>query len=122
MAYSIETLASTRRKRKETSRVESLIPSSLREKSTALIELLKSYYEYMNLPGNPSYEINSINNSRDIDLVDERYLTLLQKEIAAAIPKNVQIDKVKLYKSLLQYYSVRGSVDSIRLFFKILCD
>ena len=120
MAYSIETLASTRRKRKETSRVESLIPSSLREKSTALIELLKSYYEYMNLPGNPSYEINSINNSRDIDLVDERYLTLLQKEIAAAIPKNVQIDKVKLYKSLLQYYSVRGSVDSIRLFFKIL--
>lgn len=120
MAYSIETLASTRRKRKETSSVESLIPSSLREKSTALIELLKSYYEYMNLPGNPSYEINSINNSRDIDLVDERYLTLLQKEIAAAIPKNVQIDKVKLYKSLLQYYSVRGSVDSIRLFFKIL--
>jgi hypothetical protein len=120
MAYSIETLASTRRKRKETSRVESLIPSSLREKSAALIELLKSYYEYMNLPGNPSYEINSINSSRDIDLVDERYLTLLQKEIAAAIPKNVQIDKVKLYKSLLQYYSVRGSVDSIRLFFKIL--
>ena len=120
MAYSIETLASTRRKRKETSRVESLIPSGLRDKSAALIELLKSYYEYMNLPGNPSYEINSINNSRDIDLVDEKYLTLLQKEIAAAIPKNVQIDKVKLYKSLLQYYSVRGSVDSIRLFFKIL--
>ena len=120
MAYSIETLASTRRKRKETSRVESLIPSGLRDKSAALIELLKSYYEYMNLPGNPSYEINSINNARDIDLVDEKYLTLLQKEIAAAIPKNVQIDKVKLYKSLLQYYSVRGSVDSIRLFFKIL--
>ena len=120
MAYSIETLASTRRKRKETSRVESLIPSGLRDKSAALIELLKSYYEYMNLSGNPSYEINSINNSRDIDLVDEKYLTLLQKEIAAAIPKNVQIDKVKLYKSLLQYYSVRGSVDSIRLFFKIL--
>ena len=120
MAYSIETLASTRRKRKETSRVESLIPSGLRDKSAALIELLKSYYEYMNLSGNPSYEINSINNARDIDLVDEKYLTLLQKEIAAAIPKNVQIDKVKLYKSLLQYYSVRGSVDSIRLFFKIL--
>ena len=120
MAYSIETLASTRRKRKENSRVESLIPSGLRDKSVALIELLKSYYDYMNLSGNPSYEINSINNARDIDLVDEKYLTLLQKEIAAAIPKNVQIDKVKLYKSLLQYYSVRGSVDSIRLFFKIL--
>jgi hypothetical protein len=120
MAYSIETLASTRRKRKETSRVESLIPSGLRDKSATLIDLLKSYYNYMNFSGNPSYEINSINNARDIDLVDDKYLTLLQKEIAAAIPKNVQIDKVKLYKSLLQYYSVRGSVDSIRLFFKIL--
>ena len=120
MAYSIETLASTRRKTKENVRVEALIPADLRVKASRLIELLKDYYTQLNATGEASYEINSINNARDIDTADSKYLDLIQKEIAASVPKNIQVDKVKLYKSLIRYYSVRGSTDSIQLFFKIL--
>jgi hypothetical protein len=125
MPHSIETLASTRRKTKETIRVESLVPSQLRSSSTALIGLLKDYYSHLNEIGQTSYELNSINNSRDIDLAENKYIDLIQKEIAASIPKTLQnqiLDKVKLYKNLMQYYSVRGSSDSIVLFFKILFD
>jgi hypothetical protein len=123
MPHSIETLASTRRKTKETVRVESLIPSQLRSSSTALIGLLKDYYSHLNEIGQTSYELNSINNSRDIDIAESKYIDLIQKEIAASIPKTLQnqiLDKVKLYKNLMHYYSVRGSSDSIVLFFKIL--
>lgn len=123
MPHSIETLASTRRKTKENIRVESLIPSELRTSSTRLIELLKDYYTHLNEVGQTSYELNAINNARDLDIADSKYVDLIQKEIAASIPKTLQnqiLDKVKLYKNLIHYYSVRGSSDSIVLFFKIL--
>jgi hypothetical protein len=123
MPHSIETLASTRRKTKENIRVESLVPSQLRASSTRLIELLKDYYSHLNEIGQTSYEINSINNARDLDVAESKYIDLIQKEIAASIPKTLQnqiLDKVKLYKNLMHYYSVRGSSDSIVLFFKIL--
>lgn len=123
MPHSIETLASTRRKTKETVRVESLVPSQLRTSSARLIELLKDYYTHLNEVGQTSYELNSINNARDLDIAESKYVDLIQKEIAASIPKTLQnqiLDKVKLYKNLMHYYSVRGSSDSIVLFFKIL--
>lgn len=123
MSHSIEILASTRRKTKETTRVESLIPSHLHSSSTALIGLLKDYYTHLNKVDQPSYELNSINNTRDIDIANSKYIDLIQKEIAGAIPKTLQnqiLDKVKLYKNLIHYYSVRGSSESIALFFKIL--
>ena len=123
MPHSIETLASTRRKTKENIRVESLVPSQLRTSSARLIELLKDYYTHINEVGQTSYELNSINNARDLDIAESKYVDLIQKEIAASIPKTLQnqiLDKVKLYKNLMHYYSVRGSSDSIVLFFKIL--
>lgn len=199
MPHSIETIASTRKKTKETIRVESLIPMELREKSAALIELLRDYYTHLNEKDQSSYVLNSINNQRDIDLAESRigkidrigiinggsgysnnpvvtiqgdgtgaaatatvrngvitaliltsaglgytyatvtitdstgtdavaqavvsslsYLDLIQKEIAISVPKNLTLDRVTLYKNLIRYYSLRGSQESIELFFKIL--
>lgn len=117
---SIVSISGSRKRTKENVRVESLIPSQLRESSAVLIELLRDYYDYMNKHDNPSYEIDSINNVRDIDTPYHDYLDQIQKEIAAALPGIIVADKVKLYKNLVQYYKVRGSSDSIELFFKII--
>lgn len=120
MPHSIELIASTRKKTKETVRVQDLLPEDLREKSANLIQLLKDYYTHVNESGQASYEINSINSSRDIDTADTLFLDKIQKEIAAAIPKSIVANRVSLYKNLIQYYSVRGSQDSIELFFRII--
>lgn len=117
---SIVSISGSRKRTKENVRVESLIPSQLRESSAVLIELLRDYYDYMNKHDNPSYEIDSINNVRDIDTPYHDYLDQIQKEIAAALPGIIVADKVKLYKNLVQYYRLRGSSDSIELFFKII--
>lgn len=118
--YSVESVASIRNKTKETIRVDQLLPEALREKSATLIGLLKDYYQYSNQVDNPSYEINSINNARDIDTADEVFLNKLQKEIAHAFPRTISADRLRLYKNLVQYYSLRGSAESIQLFFKII--
>ena len=116
---SIESTASTKRKTKESIRVESLLPQDLRENSERLTQLLEDYYRFMNDGFQPSYELNSVSEERDIDTA-EHFLDQIQKEIAVTIPRAIQTDRVKLYKNLVKYYNVRGSTESIETFFRIL--
>lgn len=120
MPHLIEAIASTRRKTKESIRVESLFPSELRVPGAKLIELLQDYYTHINEFGQASYEINEQSEARDIDITKSAYLDLIQKEIAVAIPKTTVTNRVNLYKNLAKYYNVRGSQESIELFFKII--
>ena len=116
---SIEATASSKRKTKESIRAESLIPQGLRENSSKLTSLLEDYYRFMNDGFQPSFEINNILEERDID-TSEHYLYQIQKEIASNIPRDVQTDRTKLYKNLVEFYNIRGSTESIETFFKIL--
>ena len=70
-------------------------------------------------PG-PSYVMNTIEQAMDIDTNDEGYLELMQKEIAATIPRGVTVNKRTLYKQIIDFYRLRGTTDSIEIFFKIL--
>ena len=116
---SIEATASSKRKTKESIRAESLIPQGLRENSSKLTSLLEDYYKFMNDGFQPSFEINNILEERDID-TSEHYLYQIQKEIASNIPRDIQTDRTKLYKNLVEFYNIRGSTESIETFFKIL--
>lgn len=70
-------------------------------------------------PG-PSYILNSIEDSMNIDHAGDDYLAMIQREIAAAIPKNLTVNKRTLYKRIVDYYKIRGSADSIETFFRLL--
>lgn len=72
-------------------------------------------------PG-PSYVLNAIEEAMDIDQNSTNYLDLMQKEIAQAIPRSLTTDKRKLYKRIIDFYKVRGSQDSIEIFFRLLFD
>lgn len=70
-------------------------------------------------PG-PSNVMNTIEEAMDIDGNSANYLEFMQKEIAAAIPRNVTVNKRNLYKNIIDFYKVRGSSDSIEIFFRLL--
>ena len=70
-------------------------------------------------PG-PSNVMSSIEGALDIDQNSLNYLELMQKEIAAAIPRNVTVNKRNLYKQILDFYKLRGNSDSIEIFFRLL--
>ena len=69
-----------------------------------------------------SYALNTIEESLDIDKTASQYLELIQKEIAAVIPRSIQVNKRNLYKAITDYYKIRGSSDSIEVFFRLLFD
>jgi len=80
---------------------------------------LTTIIKYWVGPG-PSYVMNTIEEAMDIDRNDTNYLELMQKEIAATIPRGVTVDKRNLYKQIIDFYKLRGSADSIEIFFRIL--
>ena len=69
-----------------------------------------------------SYTLNTIEESLDIDSTAASYLELIQKEIAAVVPRSIQVNKRNLYKAITDYYKIRGSSDSIEVFFRLLFD
>lgn len=70
-------------------------------------------------PG-PSYVMNTIEQAMDIDNNGLNYLELMQKEIAATVPRSVTVNKRNLYKQIIDFYKLRGSRDSIEIFFRLL--
>ena len=70
-------------------------------------------------PG-PSHVLNNIERAMDIDNNSTQFLELMQKEIASVIPRNITVNKRNLYKNIVDYYKVRGSADSIEIFFRLL--
>ena len=70
-------------------------------------------------PG-PSNVMNTIEEAMDIDGNASNYLEFMQKEIASAIPRDVTVNKRNLYKNIIDFYKVRGSGDSIEIFFRLL--
>ena len=70
-------------------------------------------------PG-PSNVMSSIEGALDIDQNSLNYLELMQKEIAASVPRNITVNKRNLYKQILDFYKVRGNSDSIEIFFRLL--
>jgi len=72
-------------------------------------------------PG-PSYVINAIEEAMNIDENTDDYLELMQKEIAQAIPRTLTVNKRNLYKNIVDFYKLKGSSDSIEIFFRLLFD
>lgn len=80
---------------------------------------LNTIVKYWAGPG-PSYALNTIEEAMDIDSNSSNYLELMQKEIAAVIPRSLTVNKRNLYKNIIDFYKVRGSTDSIEIFFRLL--
>lgn len=106
----------------ESLRVEELIPGQLRQSSETFINLIKEYYDYLNTEGLPTYETNRIIDEHDIDKVSIKYLDGIQGEIAKNIPDSSVMDRISLYKKIIQYYALKGSEESITTFFRLFFD
>lgn len=106
----------------EKPKVEELIPQHIRENAQGLIEFLQDYYDYINQEGLPSKQIQNIVSEHDIDAVSAKFLDGIQGEIAKNIPNSTVMNRVELYKKIVKYYGIKGSEESVTVFFRIFYD
>ena len=106
----------------ESPKVRELYPQYLREAAANVVSFLEEYYDYMNREGFPSYELRHVIVENDIDETSTKYLDAIQGEIAKIIPNSAVIDRNTLYKRIVHYYKIKGTPESVDIFFKIFFD
>jgi hypothetical protein len=105
----------------------SSLPYHFQNEAEELVKLLEAYYRFLNKKyidpqniGGPSFEINNILRNHDIDMTtDDRYLDAIENIIGSQIPESRAVDRVRLYKIIANYYTNRGSEESIYSFFRL---
>ena len=96
-----------------------VLPDFFESQAKNLIVLIKEYYKHLNSELNPSFEIQNLISAHDIDLASERYLDAIERVIAPNIPQSETLDRQRLFKIIANYYTNRGSEESVYTFFKI---
>ena len=115
-------IASYRSQNHERDKVRELIPQYLRDGATNLISFMEEYYDYLNRDGFASYELAHIIDENDIDVTSEKYLDAIQGEIAKIVPNSSVLDRNTLYKRIVHYYRIKGTPESVNVFFQMMFD
>ena len=119
-----ESVAQVRPRNLEKARVNEIVPDyvinqSIRRQATGFIAFLEEYYDYLNREGYPSYELDHFTIENDIDETSSTYLDAIQGEIAKVVPNSDYMDRVTLYKRIVNYYRSKGTKEAVNTFFRI---
>ena len=104
----------------EKSKVRELIPQYIRDGASNLISFMEEYYDYLNREGFASYELAHAIGENDIDFTSGKYLDAIQGEIAKVVPNSNVIDRNTLYKRIVHYYRLKGTPESVEVFFQLM--
>ena len=100
--------------------IPDLVPEHINQTYPDFIEFLELFNDYLVSENRASHYVNRIADQRDIDLVEEQFLTNLQQEIGISIPRSFAADPRLFYTKLVDFYQSRGTPDSIVSFFNLL--
>jgi len=109
--------------------IESQLPDFINADHPKFKKFLEYYYEWLennsttgisNTAGNTLYHAMQIDNYRDIDQTPEEFIKYLKDELAPYFAENSSLDMRKIIKSAREFYSKKGSDESVRWLFKVL--
>tara|TARA_B110000908_G_scaffold152007_1_gene187258 strand:- start:7313 stop:8485 length:1173 start_codon:yes stop_codon:yes gene_type:complete len=100
--------------------VSTIIPDHIAADNPDLVDFMKAYVDFLETENKAGYYQNNIAMQRDIDHVDDVFLSNIQSEIGAAIPGKFAATPSILYKDLANQYRSSGTPQSIDSFFNTL--
>ena len=104
----------------EQNRIPSVVPEQLAAVSESFVEFIKAYYVFMNTEDMPSYMLNNAVATRDVHAAVDTYLDVLYKEYGSGWVENKNGNRATIISNLNSIYKSRGSIDSIKILFRIL--
>ena len=100
--------------------VDDLVPEHVSNAYPGLMHAIKVYADFLEHGNGAGHWLNTIDAQRDIDRIEGKLLTQLQKEVGAPIPRQFAADPRRFYKRVTEYYRERGTPASIETFFRVL--
>ena len=100
--------------------IENQFPDFYKEEGENFILFVKTYYEWLELEGNPTHESRNLLNYRDVDNTLDKFLDYFQKKYVFGIPPNIIVNKRFLIKHILDIYRSKSSIEGYKLLFRIV--
>jgi hypothetical protein len=100
--------------------VQNQFPEFYQEEGPNFIAFLKAYYEWMEEDGNTHNVSRNLFSTRDIDSTADEFLDYFKDKYSYIIPKTIPGSKRFLQKHILDLYRSKGSIDGLKLFFRLL--
>lgn len=111
--------------------IESQLPDFVNGEHPQFKRFLELYYQWMeqnsangisNTAGNTLYHAMQIENYRDIDQTPAEFVKYFKDELLPYFPEGTSLSTEKILKSAREFYSKKGSDESLRWLFKALYD
>lgn len=87
---------------------------------TLFVQFLQKYYEYLELPGNPVYELRRAEENYDVDLARKTLLRYFKDKILPSFPEETELSTERIIKASRDFYAKKGTSDSFKFLFRIL--
>jgi hypothetical protein len=100
--------------------VSSQLPDFVRSDNPKFVLFLEKYYEWLESSNNALYEVKTLYDSKDVDLIDDYYLNEIVKEILPYFPKEILLDKSTFIKNIGSFYRSKGTPEAVKFLFRVL--
>lgn len=97
-------------------------PAFYREEGENFIQFIKAYYEWLDdeATKGPIYKARNLQETNDIDEAAEAYLDHFFTKYMRGIPRSILSDKRLLQKHILDVHRSKGSIEGLKLLFKLM--
>lgn len=100
--------------------VNSQAPEFIRSDYAKFITFLQKYYQYLESSGNALDIIRNLDTFNDIDVQDDpEILSIFYSLFLPDFPQSIKADKKFVLKNIAEFYNSKGSIDSIKAFFRM---
>jgi hypothetical protein len=109
--------------------IGSQLPDFVKANHPQFQRFIELYYQWLeqnnpagisNTAGNTVYQAAEIADYRDIDSTPDDFVRYFKQELLPYFPENTSLDIKKILKSAREFYSQKGSEESIKWLFKAL--
>lgn len=109
--------------------ISSELPDFINADHPQFKRFVELYYKWLetnnpegvsNTAGNTVYHAMNIGDYRDVDQTPDEFITYFKQELIPYFPENTALDLRKILKSAREFYSKKGSEESLKWLFKVL--
>ena len=98
--------------------VQKQFPAFYNEEGPNFIQFVMAYYEWLDEQG-PTYKTRRLEQYNDIDTTSQEYIQYFIDKYMNGIPADILANKALLEKHILDVYRSKGSIEGLKLLFRL---
>jgi hypothetical protein len=96
------------------------LPEFVRGEYFTFVTFIEKYYEWMEQNGNMVKASEEVQYAQNVDLATDYYIEQIKQEFLPYFPESIALDKRKFLKLVNNFYSSKGTPNSLKFLFRAL--